>query len=213
MAISSYAELKTAISTWTDRNDLTDSQLAEIVALAEAVLNRELQMVESDATLTGTIGSRAISISSYDILEPVAVFLVDTDMNREVELIQKADGQFPYYTDNGEPSVWSIDGDNINFDCPLDQAYTFRFRYKGKFALSDSVTTNQLLQDAPDVYLAACIVWSGFFVEDTTRIQMWAQVFESGLRSIKNQMGKLRRGTLTVDPMLVTNAPAGSYRW
>ena len=41
MTISTYAELKTAITNWTDRQDLTDARLSEFIALAEARIARK----------------------------------------------------------------------------------------------------------------------------------------------------------------------------
>lgn len=214
MAINSYSTLKTAISEWMDRSDISATKLSDIVQLAEAGLNRELRIVETDVTLTGTIGSRSISIASYDIVDPVAVLLTDSVLGREIELVEKGDGTFPYLTDNGRPSIWTIDGDNINFDCPLDTAYSFRFRYRGKFALSDVVTTNKLLEDHPDVYLAACIVWGGLYVADDAAIQKWASLLGDFIKGAKHREAQLRRGRMTVDPMVsYGNAANGSYRW
>lgn len=214
MAINSYSTLKTAIAEWMDRTDISASKLSDIVQLAEAGLNRELRMVETDVTLTGTVGSRSVNIAAYDIIDPVAVFLVDTTLGREIELVERGDGTFPYITDNGKPSIWTIDGDNINFDCQLDSDYSFRFRYRGKFALSDSVTTNQLLEDHPDVYLAACIVWGGLYVADDAAIQKWASLLGDFVRGAKHRVAQLRRGQLLVDPALAYGAGnQGTYRW
>ena len=43
MAIGTYAELKTAVANWLDRDDLTD-RIPEFIALAEAKMNRNLRI-------------------------------------------------------------------------------------------------------------------------------------------------------------------------
>lgn len=208
MAINTYSELKTEIADFMDRTDLTDAKLETIISLAEATFNRELKMVETDVTLTGTISSRAIDISSYDIIEPVALFLAESGED-EYALVPRSDGYFPYLDSEGKPTIWAIDGDYINFDRPLDQAYPFRFRYRGKFALSDVVTTNQLLTDHPDVYLAGCIVWGGLYVQDNGRVQAFASLLENFMRSTKHKLAINRRGNLLVDSALISGPSYG----
>jgi hypothetical protein len=55
MAVSfnTYSGLKAALQDWMDRADVT-AKAADCIALAEARFNRELKMVATDATLTGT---------------------------------------------------------------------------------------------------------------------------------------------------------------
>lgn len=214
MAISTYSELKTAVQDWMDRTDISGN-VADFISLAEATFNRELKMVETDVTLTGTIGSRAIDISSYDIIEPDALWLVDPNQTQEVKLVEQPDGHFPYYSANGYPTIWAIDGDYINFDSPLDTAYTFRFRYVGKFALSDSATTNKLLTDHPDIYLCGSIVWGSMFVEDDARIQKFAGMLTGFMSQAKHKIAQSRRGTVQMDPALSIGGSRnmGNYQW
>ena len=120
MAIGTYSELKTAISDWMDRSDISGNA-ADFVTLAEARLNRILEGSEADATLTGTVDSRRISISALSVREPVALFIVNASGD-ERELVQKADGNFPYSATSGEPTFWAVDGTGIDFDCPLNAA-------------------------------------------------------------------------------------------
>ncbi len=58
MAIGTYAELKTAVANWLDRDDLTD-RIPEFIALAEARMNRvlRLRMMEGKYTAS-TVGSQ-----------------------------------------------------------------------------------------------------------------------------------------------------------
>lgn len=203
MAITTYSELQTAIQSWMARSDLSGS-VADFIALAEARLNRELNFTaETDATLTGTANSRTISISSLSIVSPIALFLQDED-DDEVLLTNKPDGTFPYEDDTGEPSIWAIDGTNIDFNCLLDQAYTFRFRYQGRFALSVSSPTNWLLTNHPDIYLAASIVWGGAFTEDDAKIGLYKSILDEGIPSVRKAFQRNKRATLTVDPALTS---------
>lgn len=200
MAIGNYSDLKAAITTWMSRGNVA-GQAADCIMLAEAALNRELNPVEIDVTLTGVQDSRSIDISTQNCVDPIALFLADTGCD-EVEMTRKDDGTFPYRSSSGYPRFWAIDGTNIDFDCPLDQAYPFRFRFRQRFALSDDAPTNWLLTYHPDVYLAAAIVWGGIFIQDDPAAARWISILNSALPSVRNIIAQSKRGTLTVDPAL-----------
>lgn len=199
MAISTYSELKTAITDWMERSDISGSA-EDFVTLAEAKLNRKLQAVEADVTLTGTVNSRAIDISSYNVIEGLVLYL--NDDGDEIELTKKAEGTFPQRDDADEPEIWSLDGDNINFDCKMDEAYTFRFRYVGRFALSDAAPTNSLLTNHPDVYLAACIVWGGLYTQNPDLVIGYKALLDEFIRETQAHLMRRNMGVLTVDPAI-----------
>jgi hypothetical protein len=200
MSIANYTDLKAAITTWMTRGDIA-GQASDCIALAEAALNRELPAVETDATLTGVVDSRRIDISAQNCVEPIALFVAESGLN-EVQLVPFVDGTFPYRVTSGYPRVWAIDGQAIDFDCPLDQAYPFRFRLRQRFALSDAVPTNWLLTNHPDVYLAAAIVWGGVFIQDDPATARWVSILNSALPSVRNIISQSKRGTLVVDGAL-----------
>jgi hypothetical protein len=136
------------------------------------------------------------------MVAPIALFVAETGLD-EVELTPKADGTFPYRVDNGYPRFWAIDGTNIDLDCPLQQAYPFRFRYRQRFALSDAADTNWLLTNHPDLYLAATLIWGGVFIRNDATSARWATILADALASVRNIIAQSKRSVLTVDPALV----------
>lgn len=202
MPFSTYSELQTFLTDMMVRSDLSGN-VADFIALAEARLNREIPAVETDVTLTGVLDSRRIDISAYSVVSPIALFLIDTDGD-EVEMVQKADGTFPYKDTSDQPRFWAMDGTNIDFDCPLDIAYTFRFRIRQRYALSDSVTTNWLLTYHPDIYIAASLIWGGGYTKDFEYAGIFNSSLLAGIESVKNVIMEQNRGVLTVDPALAS---------
>jgi hypothetical protein len=213
MAISNYTELKASVGNWMTRTDLA-GEAAEFISLAEAALNRELDPVETDVALTGTISSRRIDIASTSCVEPIALFLAEAGCD-EIELTPRTDGTFPYTVTADRPSVWAIDGANIDFDCPLDKAYPFRFRLRQRFALSDAQPTNWLLTNHPDVYLAAVLVWGGVFIQDDPTASRWVSILSNGIPSVRNIIAQGKRALLSVDPVLAPsrNRSNGARVW
>jgi hypothetical protein len=209
MAITTYTEIQSAVSNWMTRADMA-GEAADFISLAEAALNRELGPVEVDTTLTGTVSSRRIDLSALSIVAPIGLFLAQPGIN-EVEMTRKDDGTFPYRVSNGYPRYWAMDGTNIDFDCPLDQAYPFRFRYRQRFALSVAAPTNWLLTYHPDLYLAATIVWGGIFIQDNDTMARWTSVLNAALPSVRSIIAQGKRSISSVDPGLM-HRPHYSYQ-
>jgi hypothetical protein len=211
--LSTYAGLQAAVIEIMERTGDTAfaANLPSAVALAEAKLNRQIPAVETDTTLNGTANNRRISISALSIESPVALFLAETNLD-EVELQQQADGTFPYRSTSGKPRIWAIDGTNIDFDCPLDSAYPFRFRYRQRFALA-TTSPNWLLTNHPDVYLAATMVWGLSYQEDVPNFVRWKGILEESIPEIRNSIKRSNKGTLRVDPALSGIGRGGHYDW
>lgn len=202
MALANYTDLQTAVQTWVDRagEAVFVANVPDIIALAEAKLNRELDIIETDATLTGVVNSRNLDISALSIDAPVALF-ANYFVNHETMLTPKMDGTYEQQNNAGRPRFWSIDGTNIVLDRILDGAYTFRFRYDQKFNLA-TTSTNWLLTNFPDVYLATCLAWSGAFSQDWVNAGNWKSAADEGIADVKHNIAKRKKGDLTVDRAL-----------
>lgn len=215
MTISTYAELKTAIGTYSRRAGHADvtGNAADFVTLGEARLNRALTAARknllNDTSLTGTTDSRSVALPS-DFVAPVALFL--TTSGDHIELKPKVAGTFAYGTTSGTPIAWCINGDNIDLDRPCDQAHTFLLRYRKKLdALSDNSTTNWLLTKHPDAYLAACLVEYFMFDQQEERAAVWQQRMNTAIQEINVTDARSQAvATLAVDAAL-TPAPYFDY--
>ncbi|MFC3706048.1 hypothetical protein ACFOOL_14945 [Devosia honganensis] len=195
-----YAQLQAEVIEWMERA----GQVAKAplwIRLAEARFNRELGVVETSAILMGALGIRTIDISAISMERPIALFLSDPGSNEDT-LTPKAEGTFEYRSSTGRPKFWAIDGEAIAFDCPLAKPYQFRFRFRQRFALSDTVATNWLLENHPDLYLAGTLVWGAGYNQDWPNGSVWKQVLEEAIPQVKSQIAQSKRGTATVDPAL-----------
>jgi hypothetical protein len=211
MALANYSDLQATALRWMERTGVDDAEAPDWIALAEARLNRELGAVETDATITGTVSSRRIDISSLSMVQPIALYLAEVGED-EVFITPKADGTFPYLDDSGRPSIWAVDGTNIDFDCPLDAAYPFRLRYREKFNLA-TASTNWLLTNHPDVYLAATLMWGAGYNEDWPSAPVWKSILDEAIPSIKNTIAQSKRSVSTVDAGLAMVGRSWRYGW
>ncbi len=204
MALANYTDLQTAIQAWVDRagDAVFVANVPDIIALGEAKLNRSIPAITTDATLTGVANSNAISIAALSMTDPVALF-ANYYPPAETMLTPKMDGTFPVQNYSWKARYWSIDraAQTIVLDRPLDSAYTFRFRYNQKFNLA-TTSTNWLLTNYPDVYLAASLAWSGAFNEDWVNGGQWKSILDEAVPEIKNIIARNRKGDATFDPAL-----------
>lgn len=210
MALSNYTELQASALDWMTRAGQT-GQVADWITLAEARLNRDLGAVETDATINGVSGSRRIDISALAMVQPIALFLAEVG-NDEVFITPKADGTFPYLEDVGRPRVWALDGANIDFDRILDGAYPFRLRYRQRFNLAAS-STNWLLTNHPDVYLAATLMWGAGYNEDWSNGSVWKGILEEAIPSIRSTIAQSKRSVSTVDRGLAMMGRSSRSGW
>lgn len=193
-----YDSLKAAVADWMARGDVSGNA-ANFIILGEAALNRELPANEQDITLTGTVDSRQLDVSGLQIVDPIALFRVDSTTGDETAMTMKTDGSFPYRSSSGTPRFWALDSGYIDMDCPLDAAYTFRFRYAARLALSDNTPSNWLLEEHPDVYLAAVLIWGGIYTQDDPAASRWASILSTTIPRVRNTIVQSKRALLSVD--------------
>ena len=185
MAINSYSTLKTAVSNWLDRDDLTD-RLPEFISLSESTFNRVLRIRAMETTVSDTTPSG----SKEDAL-PTGYLQM-----REIHLTTSPVASLAYITPeimyriragstSGKPNAYTIVGDNILFGPTPDDAYTYSITYYKSFdALSDSTATNWLILNAPDLYLYGTLLQAEPFLMNDERVPLW----ERGMRQVINDL-------------------------
>lgn len=177
-----YAQLQADIIALLHRHDLA-SVVPGFIARAEARLNRmvAVRRDEKETTLAGVIDSRFVTLPD-DFAGPIALWYVPAD-ERE-PLPPMLPESLPIRTIAGAPEFWAIDGLNIALDKPCDVAYTLYLRHYASFALSDTVTTNWLLTEAPDVYLYASLIESAPYTMDDARLPLWQSMYAAALQEL-----------------------------
>lgn len=205
MGLANYIDLQASLQVWVDRagDAVFVENLPDIITLAEAKLNRAIPAITIDTLLTGVPNSNSIDISALLVTDPIALLATNYYPNAETLLTPKMDGTFAVNQYSYKARYWGIDrgANTIVFDRLLDSAYTFRFRYNQKFNLAVT-STNWLLTNYPDVYMAACLAWSGAFNEDWVNGGQWKGILEEAVPEIKNIIARNRKGDATVDPAL-----------
>lgn len=178
MAITTFAELKTAMGNWLDRTDLS-SRLPEFIALFEAKINRKLAVRQqvTSTTLTPVAGSATLPT---DYLAWKKVTWTGSPLAALTYVT-------PEYLDatyniglSDTPVHFTIEGSTLKVR-PIDNtALTFLYAQKVP-ALSDSATTNWLLTSHPDAYLFGSLTMAATFTEDASNGPVWNDLTQQAI--------------------------------
>lgn len=177
MAITTYSELQTAVANWLDRTDLT-SRIPEFISLAELQLDRTLRARELISRATATLDEEYEALPN-NFAEMQRLYITNTSPKIELTgmaptaLVQR----YPA-TDAGRPVAYAIVGTELQFAPKPDSTstYTIELTYFSKvsaLALSDSNTTNVVLDQHPDVYLYAALLEGAKYLMDDRGIARW----------------------------------------
>ena len=196
MAISTYAELQSAVSNWLDRSDLT-SRIPEFISLAESRIARKLRIremeTESDVTLTGGTRTAAVPTGFREVRR---VYLNSSPVI-ELKYMTPQDYWARYTsTVTGRPVVFSVEGANFLFGPIPDSSYTAKvLHYKAFDALSSSA--HAVFTANPDAYLYGALLAAEPFLRNDKRIGVWKGLFDEALMELQTQSDK-HAGPLTM---------------
>lgn len=194
MAITTYAELKGAISNWLNRGDLT-SIIPDFITLAEADINRTLrvssQMKRSTATLDGQFSDLPTDFGQMDHVQlndtvPYALKYVDpAELDRQREA---------FFSVPGKPREYTIIGSTIEVAPEPDDEYEVEIVYytRGVVALSGTNPSNWLLEKHPDAYLYGALLHSAPYLHDDERAATWLNAYRGVMAGIVSEHDKMR---------------------
>lgn len=201
---TSYATLRTAIAERRERvgDAAYEAEIPGFIALAEAGLNRQapVRLAEVDAALTATPGTRFVALPA-DFLEAIGLTLTTSGVDER--LAPLAASAMAVSEAAGPPAYWAIDGGNIAFPAPADQAHTLRLRYRKKLFELAATDPNWLLTNHPDVYLFAALVEAADHELDEAASVKYAVRLERALDEVRWLDGRAKAVPLRVDPALL----------
>jgi hypothetical protein len=188
MAITTYAELKTSITDFLNRDDL-DTVAPTFISLAEADLQRRVRHWRGEKRSSAEIDTQYSAIPA-DFLEAIRFYITGGD-TRPLELISQAellDRKFRNLNTSGQPAYYAITAGEIEVYPVPDATYTSELYYNSRIpALSDSTTTNWLLEYYPDAYLYGSLVHSAPYLKEDARLQTWAALYQNAVDAINTE--------------------------
>ena len=196
MAITTYAELKTAIANWLNRDDLT-SVIPDFISLAEADLNRKLRHYKMIERSNANLDSRYSQVPA-GWLETIR-FGITSDNTHRLEMVSIDDiiARRERNSDTaGRPQFYSHVGDTFELFPTPDKSYATELVYYEQIpALSDSNTSNWLLDAAPDAYLYGSLLQAAPYLAEDERIQVWSTLYAGAVASLNSSSDRTRQSS------------------
>ena len=195
MAITTYAELQSNITDFLNRDDLA-SVTPTFISLAEADMQRQVRHWRQEKRSTAELDTQYSAIPA-DFLEAIR-FYITSGESRPLELIsqfQLLDRKYQRANTSGEPAYYAITAGEIEiFPAPAG-TYTAELYYNARIEpLSDSNTSNWMLQYFPDAYLYGSLIHSAPYLKDDSRLQIWAALYQSAIDAINMSGEKAKFG-------------------
>ena len=203
MSISTHTELKTAISNWLKRSDLS-TYLDDLVTLAEVrifrdVRNEDTQGSYSESINTSTggtiapagfLGWRNVDVNSGTFRQPLTVTTANQAM-QEMDYPQRTGlPKFIWHTGSGAGFAF--------YPFP-DSDYTVSGTYYKKPGTLSSAEYD-LFTNNPDLYLFASLAEAAPFLKDDKRVELW----EAKYRQIKDAVNAQYTKTRFSGPLHMT---------
>lgn len=206
MALATYSDLKASVADFLNRTDLTAS-IPDFIRLAEADINShfDLRTVETDATVTAVSGSRFIPLPAG--FREAQNLWINWPYGRGEPLRFVTPELLVTYAAAGIPLFWCIDGDNIAFERPVNDAYSFTLRQIGGVVLSDAAPTNLVLTNYPNVYLYGALKEAAPYLRDADAMTMWEAKYADAIQKAKAKEGRIKAlVTLSTEPGQLTRS-------
>jgi hypothetical protein len=195
MAITNYTNLKSTISDFLNRDDL-DSVIPTFIQLAEAQMNRDIRHWEMEDRVSGqqSQGDQFMQLPS-NWNETLRLILTGsgTSVVEFISLSGMASRRAKAEDAAGTPQYYChVRGEFELYPTP-DEDTDFELLYYAKIpALSDSNTTNWLLEYAPDVYLYGVLTHSAPYLAEDARLAVWAQMYAASVQNLNNQSERVK---------------------
>ena len=184
MAITTYTELKSAISDFLNRDDL-DAVIPTFIDLAEARLNREVRHWRMEDRAVATLDAQYTALPT-NFLEPIRMSLTsgDTSTMEVVGVQEMSDLRARALNTSGKPRYYTILDQSIEVYPSPDGEYSLEMVYFETLPALSTSDTNWLLTNYPDAYLYGALLHSAPYLQDDARMQVWDTLYQTAVSAI-----------------------------
>lgn len=202
MAITTYAELQSAVGDWLNRDDLT-AVIPSFITLAEAKFNRELRTRDMLTRSQATSDDEYVPLPDdflqhysleleADVAQPPMQYIgaqEAKEIKAQNRTAASTGGRIQYYYTVIDGAFEIVPAPEADLD--------LRLVYYAKIpALSDSNTTNWLLTKSPDLYLYSTLLEASPYLKDDDRMAMWAAARQQVLNAMDLESERAMRPSI-----------------
>lgn len=193
MALQSFSDLKTSVANWLDRSDLTD-QIPDFITLAESRISRTLRVHEmEERSQMTTIADKDHYGLPEDWLQARHIKVVEgrggVDRDLEYKTPEAFDIQMArlYGASTGEPRFYTVLGNEIRYGPSPSAGKTIEILYYAKpTTLSNTNTSNTILNNYPDIYLYAAVLEGKIYIEDNDGVMKYGKLYDQAVQNAED---------------------------
>jgi hypothetical protein len=188
MALATYSDLKTSLANWLNRTDLTSEISGDFIVLAEKDFNSKLRVrkmiTQSSITIdaeTETLPTGFLQVRDFYILQGNTKYSLQYITPAQMDQIRGG-------STTGQPSTYTILGDNLRFAPAPSTSYTGVINYYKEFdPLSDSNTSNYILTNHPAIYLYGSLYHASNFLGgiEPNQAGQWEKMYQTALERLE----------------------------
>jgi hypothetical protein len=201
VALTSYSALRSSIADWLNRDDLT-SVIPDFISLAEAQIERRVPTQKMVKRANATIDTPFSALPS-DFLSAKSLVLTSTAPVQALVFLteDEIDSKKYVYRTTGKPIYFALVGNQIEVLPAPDTSYTAELTYVATLAkLSDSNTSNWVLERHPDVYLYGSLLQAAPYLRDDERVSMWGSLYAQAIEDmvLQNERAAFSQGRMAM---------------
>jgi len=190
VSITTYAELKSSIGDFLNRDDLT-SVIPTFISLAEARIARDLSHWKQEKRVTTDVDGRYENLPT-DWVSIIQVQYTDGGVISSASSSEMASYRAQSATP-AKPRYWRLSANQMEFYPTPDATYNITMLYKARIpSLSDTDPDNWLLTYAPDIMLYAALMQSAPYLADDARVSIWGSLYQSGVEALNSESDQAR---------------------
>lgn len=183
MAITNYTNLQSTIADTLNRDDLA-SVITTFISLCEAQVNRDLRHWRMEVRTSGqqSAGDAYMQVPA-DWVETLRFNVVGngTSPIKLIDSTSMADLRAINNDQYGVPSAYTLEAGQFHlYPTPIADV-DVELLYYAQVPDLASNATNWLLSTAPDVYLYGSLLHSAPYLQDDSRVAVWAQLYSAAV--------------------------------
>ena len=188
MALATYSDLKTSLANWLNRTDLTSEISGDFIVLAEKDFNSKLRVRKMIAQSSITIDTETETLPT-GFLQVRDFYILQGNTKYSLQYITPAQmDQIRGGSTTGQPSTYTILGDNLRFAPAPSTSYTGIINYYKEFdPLSDTNTSNYILTNHPAIYLYGSLYHASNFLGgiEPNQAGQWEKMYQTALERLE----------------------------
>lgn len=196
MALTTYGDIKTAVSTWLSRTDQT-ANIIDYIHTTHDKLYRSLRTREMETIASGVTVNAETAALPTNWLETRKIYVTSTSPRYELQYVSFDKLiEMNLAADTGIPRYYTVVGGNMQFAPIPDTSYLITHVFYQKDAqLSATADTNWILTNHPDLYLYGTLLEAVGLIQDDPRIALWQQRYDRAMAEVVRQSQRSKSGS------------------